>query len=90
MRNPRREWERLHPSGGRASPAARLQTGPKGVTSQRLANVVSMLGQRRRRWPNIETTLVQRPVFTGIIRVTAPGMRKDVYSMLALCWAGIE
>ena len=26
------------------------------------ANIVLMLGQRRRRWPNIEPTLVQRPV----------------------------
>ena len=25
-----------------------------------------MLGQRRRRWANIELTLVQRPVFAGI------------------------
>ena len=26
-----------------------------------------MLGQRRRRWPNIRPTLVQHPVFAGIL-----------------------
>ena len=29
-----------------------------------------MLGQRRRRWPSIEPTLVQCHVFTGFLRVT--------------------
>ena len=30
-------------------------------------NAVSMLGQRRRRWPNIETALGERLVFGGIL-----------------------
>ena len=30
-----------------------------------------MLGQRRRRWPNIETTLGNRPVFAGIVQMQA-------------------
>ena len=34
--------------------------------TRRWANVVLMLGQRRRRWPNIKTTLAQRHVFAGI------------------------
>ena len=29
-------------------------------------NVVSMLGQRRRRWPDIKTTLSECPVFAGL------------------------
>ena len=29
-------------------------------------DVVSMLGQRRRRWANIETALGECPMFTGI------------------------
>ena len=33
----------------------------------RLANVVLMLWQRRRRWPSIKTTFVQRVVFSGAI-----------------------
>ena len=41
------------------SPANPAYTG-------RLTNVVLMLVQRRRRWPNIKTTLVKRPVFAGI------------------------
>ena len=30
------------------------------------ANVGSMLGQRRRRWPNIEPALAEHPMFAGI------------------------
>ena len=33
----------------------------------RLTNVVLMLGQRRRRWANIKTTLVRRTVLSGCI-----------------------
>ena len=35
----------------------------------RSINVVLMLGQRRRRWANIKTTLVKRPVFAGCMLV---------------------
>ena len=35
------------------------------ANTRRRNSVVSMLGQRRRRWPNIEATLVQRLVFAG-------------------------
>ena len=35
------------------------------ANTRRRANVVLMLGQRRRRWPNISTTLGQRLVFAG-------------------------
>ena len=36
---------------------------PKNTT--RSSDVVLMLGQRRRRWPNVKTTLDQRLVFAG-------------------------
>ena len=34
--------------------------------TKRSANVVSMLGHRLRRWPNIETTLDERHVFAEV------------------------
>ena len=36
------------------------------ANSKHLPNAVSMLGQRRRRWANIETALGECPVFAGI------------------------
>ena len=39
------------------------------ANTRRWTNVVLMLGQRRRRWPNIKTTLAQGLVFAVVCRV---------------------
>ena len=37
------------------------------ANTRRSSNVVSMLGHRLRRWSNIETTLVERPVYASLL-----------------------
>ena len=68
------DWDyRLWQMGVFFSPAGSRQFGTECAVSTggypentiRWTNVVLILGQRRRRWPNIEAIMVQRIVFIG-------------------------
>ena len=48
-------------------------------------NVGSMLGQRRRRWPNIDPTLVQHLMFTGTSVIVAWEISRISTRSLCLC-----
>ena len=66
---------------------------------QRCHNAAVMLGQRRRRWPNIKSALGQRIVFARIPSVTKPELpnsqpytpwsaqkTRDIHPLLVQCW----
>ena len=49
------------------------------ISMRRLPNVVLMLVQRRRRWPNIKTALGKRIMFTGILSIGASAIRLTMW-----------
>ena len=61
----------------------RLQ-GYIGAVTERWANSVSMSGQRRRRWSNNKTTLVQRFVFAVIAIKSTVALNSDLLLMKLL------
>ena len=54
------------------------------ANTRRGTNAVLLLGQRRRRWTNIKTVLIQRFVFARLQQET-----RGVKSILLLCWASV-
>ena len=54
---------------------------PSAHTPKHSRNVVSMLGQRRRRWANIATTLSE---------CLHSATRQGIHPMLFQCWASVE
>ena len=54
-----------HTERGRLNKATKKQKNKQHPVKTRRANAGLMLGQRRRRWANINPALVQCPVFAG-------------------------
>ena len=81
-----------------------LMSNKSPVNTERWINVVLMLDQRRRWWPNIETTLFRRSVFAGhrSIEQHLPGYRilaravmchdhdRPVLGQVSLTWARVQ